>query len=112
VTRGDPASWLVIERGWKVAAAGGEELGTVAEVLGDRNADIFDGLAVKTSRLGTARYVAAERVTAIETGHVSLDIPLADAEHLPAYERPAPQEAILSESSSLWDRLAGWFRGR
>ena len=30
---GDPASWLVIEKGWKVVAADGTEVGTVAETL-------------------------------------------------------------------------------
>ena len=51
----DPVSWLLIEPGWKVRAADGSEVGEVDEVVGDSNVDIFDGLAIATSRLGEPR---------------------------------------------------------
>jgi hypothetical protein len=112
MTGPDQVSWLVIDRGWKVLSADGEEVGTVDEVLGDRNADIFDGLAVKTSLLGAPRYVEAERIARIEPGRVELELAREDVERLPEYEPAAPQEAILPERSSLLDRITGWFRGR
>ena len=31
----DPVSWLMIEPGWRVEAADGEEVGRVLEVTGD-----------------------------------------------------------------------------
>lgn len=108
----DPVSWLLIEPGWKVVTSGGEEVGTVDEVLGDRNADIFDGLAVKTSLLGAPRYVEADRVGVITPGRVQLDLSREEVDRLPESTRPAPQEKILPERASLWDRVAGWFRGR
>ncbi len=37
----DPVSSLVIERGWKVSAADGEQIGTVADVVGDTVDDMF-----------------------------------------------------------------------
>ena len=45
---GDPVSWLVIEPGWKVTDARGAAAGRVAEVAGDEQLDIFDGLVVET----------------------------------------------------------------
>ena len=42
----DPVSWLQIEQGWKVVASDGTAVGTVAQVEGDKQSDIFDGLAV------------------------------------------------------------------
>ena len=35
MTMGDPVSWFVIEPGWKVVDSGGEEVGSVDEVVGD-----------------------------------------------------------------------------
>ncbi len=64
----DPASWLVIEKGWKVQAADGSEVGTVAETLGDENRDIFDGLAVSTGLLSKPVYVPSEQVGEIVEG--------------------------------------------
>ena len=51
----DPVSWLLIERGWKVFGANGNEVGTVHEVTGDSGQDIFDGLSISS---GTVRQAA------------------------------------------------------
>ena len=42
----DPVSWLQIAQGWNVVASDGVIVGTVAQVEGDKQSDIFDGLAV------------------------------------------------------------------
>jgi len=69
-----PVSWLVVEAGWKVTDRDGEDVGTVEQVLGEQERDIFDGLAVATALLGKARYVPAENVAAIYEGVVELDL--------------------------------------
>ena len=107
----DPVSWFVIERGWTVVAADGQELGTVDEVVGDSGADIFDGLTIKTRPLSSAQYVAAEQVGEIVEGRVALKLSSADAERLPPYQEPAQEEAILPETASRLQRLVGWLRG-
>jgi sporulation protein YlmC with PRC-barrel domain len=48
----DPVSWFVIEPGWKVVDSQGQEVGSVDEVVGDSNSDIFNGLSISTSLLG------------------------------------------------------------
>jgi hypothetical protein len=85
----DPASWLVIERGWKVLAADGSEVGSVEETLGDPERDIFDGLAVSRSLFAKAVYVPAERVGPIRIGEVSLELSPQEVERLEAYEPPS-----------------------
>ena len=72
----DPVSWLMIAKGWEVVDAGGEHVGKVDEVLGDKEADIWDGLTV------SGEYVAAERVASIVDGQAVPDVGLALAEHL------------------------------
>jgi uncharacterized protein YrrD len=70
----DPVAWKVVERGWKVYDAAGEELGHVDEVLGDPEADIFDGLNVSEGLFRGRRYVPAEQVGPIYEGEVHLTI--------------------------------------
>ena len=61
----DPVSWLQIEQGWRVVGSDGTTAGRVAQVEGDKNAGIFDGLAVESEELGQIRYVPSEQVGAI-----------------------------------------------
>lgn len=68
----DPVSWMVIERGWSVVDADGNDLGRVDEVLGDEEADIFNGLQILTGALAKPTYVPAERVGEIVEGRVHL----------------------------------------
>jgi uncharacterized protein YrrD len=82
----DPVSWLVIEAGWVVEAKDTKEVGTVREVLGDADADIFDGLAVSHGVLHRSRYVPAESVGEITEGRVALTVDSDAFERLPAYE--------------------------
>ena len=62
----DPVSWLLIEPGWDVVDANGERIGKVDEVLGEREADIWDGLTVD------GKYVPAEQVGPIVEGRITL----------------------------------------
>jgi hypothetical protein len=63
----DPVAWLVIEPGWEVVDASGKRVGKVDEVLGDREADIWDGLTV------SGDYVPAENVASIVEGRITLN---------------------------------------
>jgi hypothetical protein len=84
----DPVSWFVVERGWEVVGSDGGKLGTVEEVLGDSEHDIFDGLSVATGLLGKPRYVPAELVQEIVEGSVHLSIGQGKAERLDEYHAP------------------------
>jgi hypothetical protein len=83
-----PTSWLMVERGWDVVGSGGEELGTVAEVVGD--ADIFDGIAVSPGALEAARYVPGASVGAIVEGRVEVQLSAADFERLEEWTGTPP----------------------
>jgi uncharacterized protein YrrD len=75
----DPVSWLVVERGWKVVGADGERAGTVEEVVGDEESDIFSGVLVAFELHREARFVPAEHVAGILEGEVHLDLPAQEA---------------------------------
>ena len=86
----DPVAWIVVEPGWEVVSSDGEKVGTVDEMLGDPNADIFDGLAVAPGLLKKARYVPSERVGEIVEGRVALELTQAEFDALDEYEPKLP----------------------
>ena len=89
----DPVSWMVAERGWSVVANDGNEVGKLDQVLGDPEADIFDGLAVGAGTvLDRPLYVPSEKVGAIEEGTVHLTIDAEEYKQLSPYEPPPPSE--------------------
>ena len=68
----EPTSWFTIERGWDVEDGSGAVIGAVTEVVGDEDADIFDGLRFEGED-GEERFVVAERVGEIVEGRVKLE---------------------------------------
>jgi len=87
----------LIERGWRVEAAHGIEVGKVEETVGDSTHDIFSGLTVATGLLGRPRYVPAEKVAEITEGRVRLSIGADEFERLGENHEPPPSERILPE---------------
>ncbi|HEX7310633.1 MAG TPA: DUF2171 domain-containing protein [Gaiellaceae bacterium] len=70
----DPVSWMVIEQGWSVVDSEGVDVGRIDEVLGDEEADIFNGLNILKGAIGTKTYVPAEVVGEIVEGRVQLTL--------------------------------------
>jgi hypothetical protein len=95
----DPVSWFVIEPGWKVVDAQGEEVGSVDEVVGDSSDDIFNGLSVSTSLLGRPRYVPSEQVGAITQGRVQLKLTKDQIGHLGEFEEPPTTAEIVPDGA-------------
>lgn len=79
----------MIEPGWEVVDSAGESVGRVEEVLGDKNRDIFDGLAVSTGIVRKPTYVPAERVGEITEGRVRLELGADEVDRLDPHE-PEP----------------------
>jgi hypothetical protein len=100
----DPVSWFLIEPGWKVLDASGEEVGSVDEIVGDSSDDIFNGLSVSTSLLGKPRYVPSEQVGEITEGHIHLTITKEQVERLGEYEEPPTSAEILPEGAGALRR--------
>lgn len=85
----DPISWIVLEPGHAVLTSDGEKLGTVKELLGDSEADIFHGLRVTAGLLGSdVKYVPAELVESIDTEAMHLKISAAETDRLDQYTAP------------------------
>jgi len=108
----DPVSWLQIGQGWNVITSDGVIVGTVAQVEGDKQSDIFDGLAVESKQPTQIRYVAGEQVAAIYPGEVTLKIASADIATLEPFQAPPPETKWLPGKASLATRISNWLRGK
>ena len=97
----------MIRPGWKVVAADGSEVGSVDEVAGDEEADIFDGLAVARSALGHPRYIPAESVGTIEEGTVHLTLSREQVDALEEYREPATSEEIEADDRGGFGESVG-----
>jgi hypothetical protein len=93
----DPVSWFLIEQGWEVVDAAGENVGKVEEVVGDSGRDIFNGVTIATGLFSRGQYVPAEQVDEITEGRIRLALGKDEVERLPEYTEPPPSEQILPE---------------
>ena len=98
---GEPVAWTLIEPGWTVVGADGEKLGSVHEVIGDSNADIFSGLAVSPGLLRGSRYLPAERVSAIFEDRVEVDVTASEFKHLDEHAGAPPSAEIRADTTDL-----------
>ncbi|HWB21445.1 MAG TPA: hypothetical protein VG652_01000 [Gaiellaceae bacterium] len=108
----DPVSWLQIEQGWNVVTSDGVSIATVAQVEGDKESDIFDGLAIVSGDPEQIRYVPGERVGTIYPGEVTLKIASADAAGLAPFQAAPPETAWEPGKPSLSARLSNVLRGK
>jgi hypothetical protein len=114
---GAPMSYLTLAPGTPVRTSDGTEVGTVAHVLADADADIFDGLVID-ARGGGHRFADAEQVAEIAEGAVTLTVDAAGAERLPEpSENPAevgahPDDTAESDVTRKLRRAWDWISGR
>ena len=107
----DPVSWLQIVPGWTVVGSDGSAVGTVRQVEGDKQADIFDGLAVEPATSGPLVYVPGEQVGAIHPGEVTVTLGDGGVGSLQPFRAAPPETTFRPGRPPLTARLARWLRG-
>src|SRR5258708_29919011 len=107
----DPVSWLQIEQGWNVVTSDGVGVGTVAQVEGDKQGDIFDGLAVE-SQAKQVLYVPGEQVGPIYPGEVTLTIAAEAIGTLEQFHAAPPQTTWRPANAPLAERVSRGIRGK
>jgi hypothetical protein len=112
---GPPVAYMALREGTAVYSRDGQEVGTVAHVLADVEADVFDGLVLETS--GGHRFADAPEVGELHERGVLLKLSAEEAAQLPEPgKNPAtldlnPADAEESELSAklrrAWDYISG-----
>ena len=103
-------SWKAVDAGATVVTAGGREVGKLREVVGDKEADIFDGLVVSVATLRRDRYIASERVQRIWPDRIEVDLTAEEAQNLPEYTAPAAATTWRVGEGGVGSRLRDAFR--
>jgi hypothetical protein len=101
-------SWKALEQDATVVTSDGDESGRVAEIVGDPEADIFNGLVLSLGVLDKNRHLPAERVQAIWPKRVEVDATLDELQALPPYEEPVVE--TLEPAGGFLSRLRNLFR--
>jgi PRC-barrel domain len=99
-------SWKVIESGTPIVGSDGEKAGTVSRIVGDPDADVFSGLAIKVGILSGERSVPSERVRGIWADRIEVDFTKAELETLPPFE-DAPVVRVEPDEPGFFARLFG-----
>jgi hypothetical protein len=107
----DPVSWLQIEQGWGVVTSDGVTIGKVAQVQGDKESDIFGGLAVEAAEGKQLFYVPGEQVGPIYPGQVILEVASTGSATFEPFVPSPPETKWLPEKPSLAARISSWLRG-
>jgi uncharacterized protein YrrD len=104
MTDNDPIAWRAVIYGTPVVASDGTKVGTVHEVLGSDEEDIFHGIRVK--RPGHADVmIAASDISTMTSAAVMADLTAVDVDALPAYN----EQATYHMASVGWLRKhLGW----
>lgn len=97
-------SWKAIEVDAALVASDGAEVGKVTRIVGDRDADVFTGLAVSLGLLKGEQMVDSERVTGIWPDRVETDLDPAALDSLPEFE-DEPVVRWTPGRRSFFDRL-------
>jgi uncharacterized protein YrrD len=79
-------AWLALEPGTPIFASDGEQVGKVAEVIADRQKDIFSGITFKPGLLDSAVFVPAAKISDLTDSAVTLTVSSGEAENLEQYE--------------------------
>jgi hypothetical protein len=103
-------SWKSIDEDAAVVSGDGLELGRVKEIVGDEEADIFNGVVLSPTKDGGSRYVPAERVTRISPDRVETDLSADEAATLAAYAEPVSVTWRAGDQGGLGSRLRSAIR--
>lgn len=100
-----PISWKTVRADTPVFSSDDEEVGTVHEILGSEQADIFHGIVVRTGLLGKDVMVPAQEVTQLADKRIDLSL---SAEQVHALEPFQEEESYHLGVVGLFRHRVGW----
>ncbi len=81
-----PIAWRGVPVDVPVRSSEGESVGTLSDILGSDQEDIFHGIVIHLGRFGHHVFVPAEDVTLMTMSHVDVGMGTAEIEALPVHD--------------------------
>jgi uncharacterized protein YrrD len=100
-----PIAWRAIVQDEPVRSSDGEDVGTVYDVVGSKEDDIFHGIVVHLGRLGHRVLVLADDVSLITESHVDVSPTSAQLHALPKH---AEEHTFHLGVTGLFRKHVGW----
>ena len=82
----DPIAWRGVTQDTPVRTSEGETVGTLSDMLGSDQEDIFHGIVVHLGRLGHHVFVPADQVSLMTHTHVDVALTSAEIHALPKHD--------------------------
>jgi hypothetical protein len=79
-------AWTVLQRGHSIVTSEGERLGSVKEVIGDRDKDIFSGVTYSPGLTRSDLFIPADSISEITDDGLLLTLSQQEADGLDDYE--------------------------
>lgn len=102
-----PISWRAVPEDTPVRSAEGEQVGTLADLLGSDVEDIFHGLVVRLGSHGRDVFIPADSVTVLTPSHVDVALSSAAIDALPAHDE---DRAFDLGMKGIFRKRPGWIR--
>ena len=81
-----PIAWRAVPQDTPVRTSDGEEVGTVSDLLGSNQEDIFHGIVVHLGRFGHHVFVPADQVSMLTPSNVTVSLTSAEIHALPIHD--------------------------
>jgi len=79
-------AWTALREGTAITAVDGAQVGKVADVVADREKDIFSGVTLRSGLLEGRVFVPADAIAELTSEEVRLKITAVEVERLESYE--------------------------
>jgi hypothetical protein len=101
----EPIAWRAIVQDEPARSSDGETVGTVYDVLGSKDDDIFHGVVIHLGRLGHRVFVDADDVSLITLSHVEVSLTSAEIHALPPH---SDDRTFHLGVTGMFRKHAGW----
>ena len=102
-----PIAWMAVPQDTPVRTSDAEMVGTLSDVLGSRQEDIFHGVVVHLGRFGHHVFVSADDVSLLALSVVGVALTSAEIHALPVHDEERQYDLGIV---GLFRKHPGWVR--
>lgn len=107
VDRDQPVAWRAVPEDTPVRSQDGQTVGTLYDLLGSHEEDIFHGLVVQLAGEKRRVLIAADDVDLLTAGHVDVDLTAREIRALPDH---ADERIFDARITGTFRKRLGWMR--